>query len=230
MTSDFNVRKHMDEDMDRLRSAMLKLGGLAESAVDRSVSALARQDVPLAEEVIAGDDEVDDLAHRIDLDCFRMIAKYQPMALDLRTLSSAIHMAVDLERIADIGVNVAESAVEMARTHPMKPLVDIPRMGERVAAMIDAAMRAYLNGDTGLAEQVCAMDDQVDDLERQVFRELLVLMIENPKTIAQGTELINVARNLERAGDHATNLGEQILFMTTGKVAKASTFRRPIGD
>jgi len=226
--TDINVRKHMDEDLERLRADMLKLGGLAQSAIDRSVSALSRQDLALAEEVIAGDDEVDALANALDADCFRMIAKYQPVALDLRTISGAIHMAVDLERIADIGVNVAEAAMELNRQHLIKPLVDIPRMGRVVAEMVDRAMRAYLNRDVEEARGVCARDDEVDDLERQVFRELLVLMLESPRTIAQATELINVARNLERAGDHATNLGEQILFMVTGKVVKASTFRRPL--
>ena len=224
-----NIRKHMDEEMERIRADLLKLGGLAGSFIQNAVWALAKQDLDLARQVVTGDDEVDDLAKRIDTDCFQFIARYQPLAADLRTVSSAIHMTVDLERIADIGVNVAECALEIGTARPLKPLVDIPRMGQLVGEMVDGAMRAFLNRDAEAARRVCAADDEVDDLERQVFRELLVLMIEHPRSIEQATTLINVARNLERAGDHATNLGEHILFLIEGQHVKASSFRRPLG-
>ena len=224
-----NIRKHMDEEMERIRADLLKLGGLAGSFIQNAVWALAKQDLDLAAKVVAGDDEVDALANRLDTDCFQFIARYQPLAADLRTASALIHMTVDLERIADIGVNVAECALEIGTARPLKPLVDLPRMGDLVGNMVDGAMKALFHRDPEAAKRVCAGDDEVDDLERQVFRELLVLMIEHPRTIEQATTLIDVARNLERAGDHATNLGEHILFLLTGQHVKASSFRRPLG-
>lgn len=224
-----NSRKHMDDELEVIRSGIMKLGAMAESSVRGGVRALEARDVDAARRVVSEDDKTDELASWLDASCLEFIARYQPLGADLRAMSCAIHMIVDLERIADLGVSVAKRAVSLCGEEPIKPLLDIPRMGERVCAMVDTAIRAFLNRDDGLARELCSMDDQVDDLERQISRELLAMMLEKPAVIAQAASLAEVARVLERAGDHATNLGEHILFMVEGKRLKASQFRRPIG-
>ncbi|MCX7827692.1 MAG: phosphate signaling complex protein PhoU [Thermanaerothrix sp.] len=224
-----STRKHMDDELEIIRSAIMKLGAMAESSVRDGVRALRQRDRDMARRVLEEDDRTDELASWLDGSCLEFIARYQPLGADLRTMSCAIHMTVDLERIADLGVSVAKRALEMSGQEPIKPLLDIPRMGDLVCSMVDMAIRAFLNRDDELARELCALDDQVDDLQRQVTRELLAIMLERPSTISQAASLAEVARVLERAGDHATNLGEHILFMSTGKRLKASLFRRPIG-
>lgn len=222
-----NVRQTIDAELEGLRRSLLNLANLAGEAVKKALWALREQDKALAREVIDADDDLDRRALRIDEDCLRFIARFQPVAQDLRTVSAISHMAIDLERIGDLGVNVAKSAVRLADRPFVKPLIDIPRMGEILQEMIDAAMRAFINGDAEEAKRACAMDDTIDDLERQVFREMLLMMMEKPRIIEDGTALITVARTLERAADHVTNLAERVLYVITGKVASASQFRRP---
>ncbi len=222
-----NVRQTIDAELEGLRRNLLNLANLAGEAVKKALWALCEQDKALAREVIDADDDLDRRALRIDEDCLRFIARFQPVAQDLRTVSAISHMAIDLERIGDLGVNVAKSAVRLADRPFVKPLIDIPRMGEILQEMIDAAMRAFINGDAEEAKRACAMDDTIDDLERQVFREMLLMMMEKPRIIEDGTALITVARTLERAADHVTNLAERVLYVITGKVASASQFRRP---
>ncbi|MDD4365701.1 MAG: phosphate signaling complex protein PhoU [Synergistales bacterium] len=222
-----NVRQTIDAELEGLRRNLLNLANLAGEAVKKALWALREQDKALAREVIGADDDLDRRALRIDEDCLRFIARFQPVAQDLRTVSAISHMAIDLERIGDLGVNVAKSAVRLADRPFVKPLIDIPRMGEILQEMIDAAMRAFINGDAEEAQRACAMDDTIDDLERQVFREMLLMMMEKPRIIEDGTALITVARTLERAADHVTNLAERVLYVITGKVASASQFRRP---
>ncbi|ACZ18331.1 phosphate uptake regulator, PhoU [Thermanaerovibrio acidaminovorans DSM 6589] len=225
-----NIRKHMDQDLGEIRSGMMRLGAMAEASIRGGVAALVKRDRSEARRVIESDDEADQLAGWLDMSCLEFMARYQPLGADLRAISCAIHMAVDLERIADLGVSVAKRALRLMDQEPIKPLMDIPLMGDRVCAMLDLAVKAYLNGDEDLARELCAMDDQVDDLQDRVERELLMIMIDRPATIAQASALGEVARVLERAGDHATNLGEHIMFMITGRRVKASQFRRPLGD
>lgn len=217
----------MDEEMEQLKANLLKLASLAEDSVRKAIWALKNQDMALAEEVVVADDAIDDLAHKIDEDSLQIIASYQPVAMDLRVVAAVIHLAVDLERIADIAGNIAKTALKTGHRKPLKPLIDIPRMGEVLCEMIDTAMKSFINQDIDLAKKVCAMDDLMDDLNQQIFNELLLIMIEDPRTIEQATMLLHLAGRLERAGDHATNLAEWIIFMITGKTVKASSFRRP---
>lgn len=224
-----NIRKAFDIEMGRLETDVLKLGALAQDAVNKAVWALREQDVALAKEVIDKDDVLDDLTHQIDHQCLQIIARFQPVALDLRTLSAVMHMAVDLERIGDLGVSVARIARRMAGSRLIKPLIDLPRMAELLKEMVDGALTAFLNRDAECARGVCRQDDAMDDLEEQVMRELLLLMMENPRNIEQSIDLLMVARTLERAGDHATNLAERVIHMVTGKTEQASDLRRPRG-
>jgi len=227
MMSKLTGRKEFDEDLLKIEQNLLKLGSLAEDAISNSIWALQKQDDLLALQVIEGDDVLDILTQEINEQALRIIARYQPVALDLRTISSILHMATDLERIGDLGTGVAKVACKVSSEPLIKPLIDIPRMGERIREMIDSALKAFMKRDVDLARQVCAMDDEVDDLDRQIFRELLMLMMQNPRNIEQATHLVLISRNLERAGDHVTNLCEHIVYMTTGSFVKAGDYRRP---
>ncbi len=220
-------RKEFDESLLTIEQNLLKLGSLAEDAISNSIWALQKQDEALAMKVIQGDDVLDAITQEINEQALMMIARYQPVALDLRTISSILHMATDLERIGDLGSGVAKVARKIFHEPLIKPLIDIPRMGERIREMTDEALKAFMNRDSALAREVCAMDDEVDDLDRHIFRELLMLMMQNPRNIEHATHLILISRNLERAGDHVTNLCEHIVYMTTGSFVKAGDFRRP---
>ena len=224
-----NVRKAFDMEMGRLETDLLKLGALAQDAVGKAVWALREQDGALARGVIDGDDVLDDLTHQIDSQCLQIIARFQPVALDLRTLSAVMHMAVDLERIGDLGCSVARTALRLAESRLIKPLIDLPRMADHLRDMVDGALGAFLHRDAERAREVCRQDDTMDDLEEQVLRELLLLMMENPRNIEQAIELLMVARTLERAGDHSTNLAERVIYMVTGKMERSSGLRRPLG-
>lgn len=220
-------RKEFDESLQKIEQNLLKLGALAEDAISNSIWALQKQDDALALQVIEGDDILDGLTQEINEQALMMIARYQPVALDLRTISSILHMATDIERIGDLGSGVAKVARKISHEPLIKPLIDIPRMGELIREMTDLALKAFMKRDVSLAHKVCAMDDEIDDLDRQIFRELLMLMMQNPRNIEQATHLILISRNLERAGDHVTNLCEHTVYMTTGKFVKAGDYRRP---
>ena len=224
--TELNVRKTQDEALDRIREQLLKLGNLAQDAIRKAVWALEKQDEALSREVLNGDDVLDELASGIEEGCLLFTARYQPVAQDLRTISAINRMAVDLERIGDLGVSIAKITRFFFGKTLIKPLIDIPRMAAIVEEMIDGTMRAFINRDAEEAKKVCALDDLLDDLDRQIFNELLLLMIENPRVIEQATQLVLVSRALERAGDHTTNLAEKTIYMVTGKNVKASEFRR----
>ena len=155
------------------------------------------------------------------------VARFQPLGEDLRTVTSIMHMAVDLERIGDYGGNIARAAIELAGKELMKPLIDIPRMTTTLSEMLEKAMASMERREPALAREVFPLDDLVDDLEKQIMRELLLLMMERPQRIEQATLLLNVARTLERAGDHITTVAERVLYSLTGKVIRATDFRRP---
>ena len=222
---DFSARRHMDEELQGVRDTLFKMAVLTEKSVKDAVWALVNRDESVAQSVLNGDDAIDALAHDVDSSCFSLIARYQPVALDLRQIAAMVHMAIDLERIGDLAGNIAE--IVMHRPILAKPLVDIPRMSELVIEMINLSMTAFLKEDVAPAHKAFAMDDLVDDLETQVFRELFVMIMENPEIMERANRLIMISRILERAGDHATNLSEQACFAITGEKVKASQFRRP---
>ncbi|HOV29457.1 MAG TPA: phosphate signaling complex protein PhoU, partial [Synergistales bacterium] len=200
--TELNVRKTQDEALDRIREQLLKLGNLAQDAIRKAVWALEKQDETLSREVLEGDDVLDALASEIEEGCLLFTARFQPVAQDLRTISAINRMAIDLERIGDLGVSIAKITRFFFGKTLIKPLIDIPRMAAIVEEMIDGTLRAFINRDVEEAKRVCAMDDMLDDLDRQIFNELLLLMIENPRVIEQATQLVLVSRALERAGDH----------------------------
>ena len=221
------TRKQQDSDLTEIKRMLLHLGKMGENAITRAVWALEKKETATARAVVDGDDAIDDLAARIEEACMGFGARYQPLGQDLRTIISIIHMAVDLERIGDYGVNIARAAIDLEGKALIKPLIDIPRMVSVLSEMTERALSAFDLADPEAAQTVFTMDEQVDALEKQVMRELITMVMERSDRLEQAFLLINVARTLERAGDHATNIAERVIYMCTGKTVKASDFKAP---
>lgn len=211
------TRQLFHEELEALQQELIRMGTLVEHTIFQAVQALAQRDPRKAQQVIEGDDIVDKLMLEIEGRCFRLLALQQPMAGDLRIIGTAMKITTDLERMADYAVDIAKTVVRLGGEPLIKPLVDIPRMAELAMKMTRDALTAYVNRDVELARSMINQDHEVDHLYGQVFRELLVYMMEDPKTIKQATSLLFVAAALERIGDHATNLGEWIIYMVTGR-------------
>ena len=211
------IRQGFETALDSLKKDLLKMGSMVEECVVLSVKSLAEQDVKLAKEVIESDININNLEHKIKEESITLIATQQPVAKDLRKIMAAIDIATDLERMADLALDVAKVTVRLENQPLIKPLVDIPRMAEVTKEMIHESLDAYINEDVEAAEKMSQKDDEVDKLYSQVIRELLTYMIENPQTINQATLLMFVGRYLERIADHATNIGEAVVFLKTNR-------------
>jgi len=211
------TRTNFDQSLKAMQQDILRMGGLVEAAISQAVEALSKQDVELAQKVIDGDALIDDLEDQIDALCLKLIATQQPMAKDLRRISAGLKIITDLERMADYAEDIAKVAKKIGRQPLIKPLIDIPRMAQLAQKMVQEALDAYVQENVDLAYRMAKDDDQVDSLHNQVFRELLVYMMEDPKTITQATYLLFVSRFLERIADHATNIGEDVIYLVTGE-------------
>jgi phosphate transport system protein len=214
------VQRHFDQDLQALKEELLEMGGRAEAIIQKSVEALKRRDPALAEEVFTDDRAIDRLEIDVDERCVSLLALRQPMAVDLRFITAALKICNDLERVGDHAVNIAQSARRLAGEPPLKPLVDIPRMAELAASMLREALDAFVRRDGPTARRLVRRDDEVDNLNRQVFRELISYMVEDTHTITRSMELILVARNLERVADLATNIAEEVVFITEARIIK----------
>jgi len=208
-----HARRHFQEELDQLKQRLLTMGGLAEERVRTAVRGLVDGEPKLMTEVIRGDTEVNRLHVEIDDRCFKLLALHQPMASDLRTIVAAVKINSDLERVGDLAVNIAEASQRYITHPPVKPLVDIPRMADLAQGMLHDALDAFVSGNVGQAQSVLDRDDLLDDLKNQVFRELLTYMIGEPRTVEPGLDLVLVSRHLERVGDHATNIAEDVIFI-----------------
>jgi phosphate transport system protein len=211
-----NIR-HFEGELDQLKTRLLAMGGLAEDRVRAAVECLVARDGAAADGVIAGDAPINELHIEIDNRCFTLLALYQPMAVDLRAIVSAVKINTDLERVGDLAVNIAEAAKRYLRHPPVKELIDIPRMAAIAQGMLHDALDAYVRRDVALARTVLDQDDALDGLKTQVFRELLTYMLQDPSTIEPALDLILISRHLERIGDHATNVGEDVIFMVSAR-------------
>lgn len=211
------TRNVFDRHLEDLHNELMKMGEKVEIQIALSISALVDQDIGLANEVILKDDEIDLMQTCIEDKCIKLIAKEQPIATDLRDVFTSIKIVTDLERMADYAVDIAKITKQLAEEKYIKELIDIPRMGDIVQDMIQNSLKAYINRDEDLAYEVCKRDDNVDAIYRQVFSELLVLMIENPKVISQATRFLFICKFLERIADHATNICEWTIYIISGK-------------
>ncbi len=209
--------RHFQEELEGLQARLLEMGGLAEERVRAAVNGLVARDTTLIDKVMRGDEPVNELHIEIDNRCFTLLALYQPMATDLRSIVAAVKINTDLERVGDLAVNIAEAARRYTNHPPVKKLVDIPQMGDIAQAMLRDALDSFVRRDTRLAHQVLNEDDRLDSLKTQVFRELLTYMLDDPATVEPALDLILVSRHLERIGDHATNIAEDVIFMVSAR-------------
>ena len=214
------MERHFERELEELKRQLLLMGGRAEGIVLKSVESLRRLDEDLAREVFADDRIIDRMEIDVDERCLRLLALQQPMARDLRFITAALKINNDLERVGDHAVNIAQSTVRLAGQPLVKPLVDIPRMATLANGMLHEALDAFVQRDAETARLLCRRDDEVDDLNRQVFRELVSFMVEAPTTITRAMELVLVARNLERVADLATNVAEEVVFIAEARVIK----------
>ena len=211
------VRHNFDQDLESLRQDLVRIGEIVQTAIKDAVDALAKRDKDLARTVMAGDDIIDRMQVEIEDRCISLIARQQPVATDLRILGTGLKITTDLERIGDHAFDIAKIVLLIGDEPLIKPLVDIPRMAEIAQKMLRDSLQAYLKLDIELAEQVCRAADRADELYHQVFRELLTYMLEDAKKINQATQLIFVARYLERIADHSTNVAEWVIYLATGE-------------
>lgn len=211
---------HFQQELNELKENLLKMAGLAEQAIRNAVEALVGRNTPLAEKTIAEDQKINEMEILIDEACLKLLALHQPLAADLRFITSAMRINTELERIGDQAVNIAERVISLNQEPQLKPYIDIPRMAQITQSMVKDVLDSFVNGDTQLARSVCEDDDLVDALNDQVFRELLTYMMSDPKTITRAVHLIIVSRCLERIADHTTNIAEGVIFMVQALVIK----------
>jgi phosphate transport system protein len=210
-------RHHFETELATVKTRLLKMAGLVEERFHQAVESLVRRLPDQAERIIASDKEVNDLEIEIDARCIRLLALQQPLATDLRFITSAMRINSDLERIGDQAVNIAENTLKIIPMPPLKPLIDLPQMAEAAKRMIRDSIDAFVQKDASLARQVLARDDYVDQYKDQIFRELLTYMMADPGTIQRALALILISRNVERIADHATNIAEDVIFMVEAK-------------
>jgi phosphate transport system protein len=226
------MERHFDHDLDRVRQMLLKMGGLVEGMVARATQALLDRNNQAANEVIEGDHEVDQMEIEIDEACQSLLGRKQPVSVDLRFLVAVMKINSDLERIGDSAVNIAQSILQLNDHPPLKPYIDLPHLSQLVQDMVRKSLDAFVNKDTALAIEICKSDDAVDGLYKQIFRELLTYMIEDPKTVTRALHLLLLARNLERIADHATNISEDVIYYVEGRDIRHSMGQQtaPVGE
>ena len=209
--------REYENDLKKLRESLLKMAGRVEEMIANSVKALVERDIELARRTIAADHLVNRAEVETDELCLVILAKRQPVASDLRFITLSLKMVTDLERIGDLAVNICERAIDLGQDAPLKPWVDVPRMAAIVQAMVRDSIDAFVAGDADRAQSVIERDRELDELYIRVFRELLSAMLSNTSVVERGIHAQSVAKWLERMGDHATNLAEQVVFMVKGK-------------
>ena len=215
-------REDFDQQLNVLQQEVESLGGFVGKSIHRAVDALKRRDLVSSQEVVNDDDYIDRKRFEIEDLCVDLIATQQPMARDLRAIIALMHIVVELERMGDYAEGIAKISLAMGEAPPLKRLIDIPRMADKASTMLSDSIDSLLNRDMVKANHVCQADDEVDALYDQVYRELLLFMIEDPATIQRATYLLWVAHDLERIADRATNIAERVIFLITGKMVEVN--------
>jgi phosphate transport system protein len=215
-----HTNRQYEEELRGLRAGLLKMGGLAERQIAEAIDSLVNRNTGQARTTIASDVEVNRMDTEMDERCVRLLALHQPAASDLRFITTGLKITTDLERIGDNAVNICERAIELNQEPQLKPYIDIPRMAEIAQSMVKDSLDAFMRDDTTLAEEVIDRDDEVDQLNYQIYRELLSYMAEDPQTIPRATRILFVSKYLERIADHATNIAEMVVFMVKGRTIR----------
>ena len=223
--SDEKAHRHFIDELQVLKSRLLEMGDLATSRIDQAVAGLIARDPQILSRVIQDDEVVNDYQIEIDDRCFKLLALRQPMATDLRLIMATTRITADLERVGDLAVNIAEAAVRYIQHPPVKPLIDLPKMSDMARRMLRDALSAFVSGDVALAADVLKRDDGLDDLKRQVFQDLMTHMLNNADLVPPALDLVLISRHLERVGDHATNIAEDIVFLVEGRDIRHQTNR-----
>ena len=212
------TRATLDRDLNAVQDDLLRMGGLLDAAIAKSLEALAKRDQDLARQIIADDAHVNTLRFHIEEACLALIATQQPAARDLRAVLAAMIIVSELERMGDYAAGIAKTVLRMGDAPLLKPLIDMPRMADECRAMLRRALDAYVAHDADMARAVAAQDDVIDNLYNQIFRELLSFIVEDPHTTTRALYLLFAAHNLERIGDRAVNISERVIFMTSGEL------------
>jgi phosphate transport system protein len=221
------TERHFERNLDTLTEEVLRLGSLAQEAIRGAMDSLTSRDSDLARSVIENDETLDQQELLIDMLCTDLLALQQPMASDLRFITTALKINPELERMGDLAVNICERAIELNREPPLKPLIDIPRMGEIAIGMLHGSLQAFVNGDAEAARRIITKDDEVDGLLERVFRELLSYMLDKNDTISRAIRLSFVSKSLERIADGCTNVCEMVVYMVEGEVIRHGGIHPP---
>ncbi len=211
------IRHYFEKELEELHLELIKMGSLVEESIDNAITALKKQDVVLAKKILENDDIIDNLEQKIEKTCINLIARQQPLAKDLRTISAALKIITDMERIADHSADIAEITIRMAGQKYIKPLIDIPIMADMAKKMVNKSIDSHIKQDVVLAQEVCDSDDEVDDMFNKIIIELINIMKNSPESIEQAIDLMFVVKYLERMADHATNIGEWVVYNVTGE-------------
>jgi len=211
---------HFQKELEELKESLLKMASLVEEALRNAIQSLVERDSSLAQKTFDVENRINKMENAIDEMCLRLLALRQPVATDLRFITSAMKINTDLERMGDQAVNIGERAISLNQEPQLKPYIDIPRIAEIAQSMVKDVLDAFVTRNSKLARSVCERDDLVDGLNNQVFRELLTYMISDPKTTTRAVHLMIVCRCLERIADHATNIAEDVIFMVDALVIK----------
>jgi len=214
------METHFQKELQELKENLLMMAALVEGAISDAIQSLVKRDSDLAQKTFEGEDKINAMEIAIDDSCLKLLALRQPMAADLRFITSAMKIVTDLERMGDQAVNIAERAISLNQEPQLKPYIDIPKMAEITQSMVKDVLDAFVTQNSKLARSVCERDDLVDGLNNQVFRELLTFMMSDPQTITRAVHLLIVCRCLERIGDHATNIAEDVIFLVDARVIK----------
>ncbi len=214
------MERHFDEALKNLKEKILRMSGLVEESIGSSIRALSDRNSELAYKVIKADDGINMLEIEIDNLCLQLLALYQPTAGDLRFIASTLKINNDLERIGDLAVNIAERTLDLLKVPPLKIRIPIPKMAQAAQRMLKDSLNAFVNKDSKLAYEVCKRDDEVDELNHEIFMELLKCTPEEQTPVERVIDLILVAKNLERIADHSTNICEDVIYMVDGKIIK----------
>jgi len=212
------IRHTFIEQLRLLQEELLSMGAGVEKQIEQSIEALKQRDVTAAEQIAARDSEIDRMRYDIEERCIELFATQNPLASDLRAVTSALIISNELERMGDYAEGICKLTIKMAGEPPLKPLIDIPRMAGIAQGMLRRSLQAFVDRDSAAAAQIWREDDQLDELYQQILRELLSYMLEQPSTVTRATYLLWVAHNLERIGDRVSNIAERVIFMVTGRL------------
>lgn len=219
-TVEGHIYRVFDLELKELKENLLYEGVLVERSIQSAIKALLERNSEVAQKVIEDEELIDAKEIEIDEFCLKLLALRQPAARDLRSITTAIKINYDLERIGDLAVNISERAIDLNKEPQLKPYIDLPKMADIVQAMVKESLEAFVNENVDLAYKVTRDDEKVDELLDQIFRELLTYMMQDLRTISRATRLLFIAKYLERAADHAVNIAELVIFMVQGKIIR----------